>query len=360
MARRPADPNDGVEASPAVVKIGGRPSMPPNTGVAAKGVEPDWEVVSYGLGLGSSAGRNAKRTLRDNGTDLLADIRSSYQHIETDLIDFVALMFRSDRRSAQRFLKLMEGIESFHRRADVCKGLNRELIERNHVSRLITPVDFGSIGRNLEKTHAEFSGKIDRANEIILSVIRDKPTLKNNLIPESVRWEMVDQFSADFPGAPVSEYVKQLFPERIGGRRHEEAVVAAEREEPNAPSISLSETLSRRDVPEVAPKPWSERQPGQTPPDFVRSHYGVWRDGVWDPAGLTKADLRNDEQLYSALATYERRHPEDRLNLPTKKQSNDAWVERVKRGDETLRSPLEMERLATIARRRGRDGKGGG
>jgi hypothetical protein len=144
----------------------------------------------------------------------------------------------------------------------------------------------------------------------------------------------------------------------------DQTVIYARGLKPEIEGAAHSQTVASRNVTEAsaeskaqgAPKNavlWRDRDPADTPVSFVMKHYGVWREGLWDPAGLTKPDLRHDEQLYNALATYERRHPESRLNLPTKRQANDAWVQRILDGGEAPTSQLEKERLAVAARRRG-------
>jgi hypothetical protein len=164
------------------------------------------------------------------------------------------------------------------------------------------------------------------------------------------RYALLDAFAAEFPGSPVSGLLATLFPEHGAG------IALGVRAPEGAPLLTAQELWSVEDPSSDTGRPakqWSEREPGQTPPEFVRANYGVWRDGAWDPNGLTKPDLRHDMQLYNALAAYERRHPDQALNLPTKKQANDMWVERVLRGEEAPRSVLEAQRFATTARRRG-------
>ena len=81
---------------------------------------------------------------------------------------------------------------------------------------------------------------------------------------------------------------------------------------------------------------WKDRDTGENPVAFIRKHYGKWNSGVWDRGELTKPILRQtDFKLYEALAAWERRHPDDQLNLPTGKVENDKWVERVGRGEMT-------------------------
>lgn len=58
---------------------------------------------------------------------------------------------------------------------------------------------------------------------------------------------------------------------------------------------------------------WHLRSAGQSPVDFIREHYGAWRDGAWEPQGLTMADFDPDPKLRAAYRRWIRTHPEDRL-----------------------------------------------
>jgi hypothetical protein len=66
-------------------------------------------------------------------------------------------------------------------------------------------------------------------------------------------------------------------------------------------------------LPEKATATWqSDKQPGDTPPDFIKRHYTPWLRA--DGLGLTRADIRRlDEPLYTGLANWLRKNklPED-------------------------------------------------
>lgn len=113
-------------------------------------------------------------------------------------------------------------------------------------------------------------------------------------------------------------------------------------------------------LPEKAPAFWAEaKQPGDTPPDFIKRHYGKWLRS--DGLGLARADIgRLDLSLYTSLANFLRKNtlPDD-CPLPKKSEVVDKWVERVgaARSDmdsDDLRNVRHAKRLeAAIHRRRG-------
>ena len=208
--------------------------------------------------------------------------------------------------------------------------------------------DNGSISRNsldemvslLDSWRARLFKKTDFIYTLKHKLIEGYKTEDSAELTDAERWALVDEFAAKYPGAPVSTFAQLLFSPayktvEAPGREPAEVVIADGDDKTNHPPL------------------WADRESGDTPVSFVRKHYGVWRDGVWDPNGLTRPDLRHDRQLYNSLANYERRHPEEALNLPTKKQVNDAWVQRVLNGEEVPSTTLEKERFAITARRRG-------
>jgi hypothetical protein len=151
---------------------------------------------------------------------------------------------------------------------------------------------------------------------------------------DEVKFAYIDLYALDNPGKPLSDIVKALFPEELREKINKSedslninhAIFTAEAND----DPILRRLLGDKIV-------WADRNVDDTPITFIQRRFGVWRDGVWDREGLTKADIRRtDIQLYNALAAWERRHPDDRLGLPTKAESNDAWVDRVKRGEEGL------------------------
>lgn len=136
----------------------------------------------------------------------------------------------------------------------------------------------------------------------------------------------------------------------------------------NPAALALFEKLfpeipRRPPLPERAPALWRKpketdpdfdpsddrecKHPGDTPPDFIRRHYGPWLGN-----GLTRADIRRlDPPLYMALANWLRHNelPTD-LDLPTLKEENDRWVERARSEGQTGRG---LDRLAKAMRARG-------
>lgn len=113
-------------------------------------------------------------------------------------------------------------------------------------------------------------------------------------------------------------------------------------------------------LPKAPPATWKEhKQPGETPPSFVRRVYGEWLG-----KGFTRATLRHlDPPLAQAMTNWLRHNqmPAD-VDLPTLKEQNTRWVERIEteglgavlpKG--TAESVLrEARRLASAERRRSR------
>jgi hypothetical protein len=125
------------------------------------------------------------------------------------------------------------------------------------------------------------------------------------------RLSLIDQYTANHPGAPVSDFVVELFP-----------------------SI-LDELNPATPLPTMAPEIWpDDRQTieGQkeTPPAFIKRVYGEW-----EGRGLTKKLIRSlDPTLYRALYNWLRQPgnvmPPD-LDLPTIEEQNDRVFEALKR-----------------------------
>lgn len=106
-------------------------------------------------------------------------------------------------------------------------------------------------------------------------------------------------------------------------------------------------------LPEKAPALWSEdKQPGDTPPDFIKRHYGPWVKA--DLSGITRPDIKRlDSSLYMALANWLRKHelPSD-LSLPTLKEANDAAISNMLSGTGKYEGAAQLHRLAAAYRRR--------
>jgi len=106
-------------------------------------------------------------------------------------------------------------------------------------------------------------------------------------------------------------------------------------------------------LPEKAPALWqTDRKKGESPPAFIRRHYSPWIPGI------TKADiLRLDKHLYWSLNSWTQYHgkPED-LDLPTRAQVTNRWIERVQGSDSNVLPVDSVDQLRrfidAVARRR--------
>jgi hypothetical protein len=110
-------------------------------------------------------------------------------------------------------------------------------------------------------------------------------------------------------------------------------------------------------LPTTAPALWaSDKQRGDTPPEFIKRHYGPWLG-----KGLTRPDVKRlDPQLYTALSNWLRHNeiPAD-LDLPTLKEKNDRWVAKIEaegRPNMGALTAKEASNLRNVMSRRGRAG----
>lgn len=148
----------------------------------------------------------------------------------------------------------------------------------------------------------------------------------------------LNDYARDHPGESLERLLIELFPEVLSSQL----------------STDESPDASGRD--HARPPLWSnaEARGKHNPASFVRAHYGTWQDDTWIADGLTKPDLRQyDPALYQALATWERRHPEDNLGLPTQKQATDSWIDKVTAEKRGPMGATEQERLRSGQRRSG-------
>jgi hypothetical protein len=173
--------------------------------------------------------------------------------------------------------------------------------------------------------------RINYASDVVEVCIGVNRTGDFSKLSIADRTTMLDKFTREFPGQPISAYFKQLFPEL-----HELTLPAA-----SSPAVMSYTSPPHRILEPLARPRWADREPGDTPVSFVKKHYGRWRGNEWDSAGLTKTDLRHDMQLYNALTAWERRHHEDSLNLPTKRKTTQTWLEQIGRGSSALPSDKE-------------------
>ena len=119
------------------------------------------------------------------------------------------------------------------------------------------------------------------------------------------RLAKIDQYVQNHPQKSVSDCVREIFPEL--------QLFAG---------IDIS-------LPKKAPALWTkDRQPGESPPEFIKRHYAPWLG-----KGLTRPHVKRlDPQLYTALSNWLRHNefPED-LDLPTLKERNDRWVDLIQK-----------------------------
>lgn len=90
---------------------------------------------------------------------------------------------------------------------------------------------------------------------------------------------------------------------------------------------------SQHALPDAPPAIWKiDKQAGDTPPDFIKRHYGPWLNS--DATGLTRPDIKRlDPSLYMALANWLRKNdlPDD-CPVPIKSQRLDSELARVAEG----------------------------
>lgn len=68
---------------------------------------------------------------------------------------------------------------------------------------------------------------------------------------------------------------------------------------------------------------------------------------------MTRADLKQlDPKLYQALATWVGRHGAPDFDLPTRREVNDRWIERVAGDPEAAAARRDATRLESAIRRR--------
>lgn len=225
------------------------------------------------------------------------------------------------------------------------------LIEKRNEG-VISHYRAGKTRSRLEEYRSDCYNKLNYISRAIRVIIGQELDDDPSKLPLEKRIELLDEYAVTFPGAPVSPYHRVLFPEL-----YLRGVEPPQSTETHA-NPPAQHSISQEHEPKQ-PAAWASREPGDTPVTFIRKHYGVWHDGVWEPNGLTRADLRSDRQLYNALVAHERRHPDDKLNLPTRSEVAEAWVDRVARGEETPQTALEKERFAAAIRRRSKRGDPG-
>lgn len=190
-------------------------------------------------------------------------------------------------------------------------------------------------------------GQIPTGGGRSTAIMHDDRTYIDENEPSSVseRLTILDKYV----GKPIADYVRELFPE----------LAEIERAEKEGQSSQVSRAVEQKapvqepqpsPLPEKAPALWAEaKEPGDTPPAFIQRHYAPWLG-----QGLTRADVRHlDPQLYMALSNWLRKNelPEG-FDLPTTKEKNDRWVQRVQSGEPLPSDPAALHRLGAAMRHR--------
>lgn len=154
----------------------------------------------------------------------------------------------------------------------------------------------------------EFSAECNILLEVIRVLIDEKKQPNFSLLSADERWEELERFARRHHGVGLALYGRGLFPDLV--------------------EVAPAEAGSRP-FPEVAPATWkADKQPGETPPSFVKRIYGEWLG-----KGFTRATLRHlDPPLARAVDNWLRTNemPLD-IDLPTLKEQNTRWVERMER-----------------------------
>jgi hypothetical protein len=137
----------------------------------------------------------------------------------------------------------------------------------------------------------------------------DLPDIVDNI---RERLTVIDKFTADNPGKPVSDLILELFSE-----------------------LTKAQEIPRVTAPETPPAKWLDDRIAvkgvlENPPDFIKRNYAPWLG-----KGLTRADVRRlDRPLSTALDNWLRRNPmPDDLDLPTLKEQNSRWIDRIEKGE---------------------------
>lgn len=167
--------------------------------------------------------------------------------------------------------------------------------------------------------------------------IDDRATSQNRI--ES----LLDQYCAD---AGINPNLRKKFKEAVHALAEETKMGRLELLEMMTTQRDGSATWAKRIegsrvknllLPETAPALWAEeKQPGDTPPTFIKRHYGEHLRS--DATGLTRPDIKRlDPQLYTALSNWLRKNelPSD-CPLPTKSEA-------LSQTDVTPRPPVSDE-----------------
>jgi len=180
-------------------------------------------------------------------------------------------------------------------------------------------------------------------DELPRGPIDDELTSPPKPLSADEAWALIDAYARENADKPVSDYAKAVLGQ-IG--------------EPS--SLYTKPTVEIPPLPKKAPERWpsdsSKRK--ENPAEFATRVYRVWMDA----GTVTWQDLKRlDPLLVSSLhnwLNYNQRKAEpvalpEGFKLLTVAQANDAWIERVRRGQEPLPSdPDELTRFALAIRYR--------
>jgi hypothetical protein len=243
-------------------------------------------------------------------------------------------------RQIQTSTLKISNIENFSKKWDrqsYCKKLEMDLANHANLNYIEEKIYYGIIKTNLDNAPTD-------SHSIALADGETGNVGVSTTYSESLAEKLasIDAFAAQNPGAPVSGQILETFPELL--------------------KIQAPERVT---LPSEPPAHWPEDRIAvkgvlETPPDFMRRNYAQWLG-----KGLTRADIRRlDKPLSTALDNWLRRNPmPDDLDLPTLKEQNSRWIDRIERegiGAVSAEGDVEAilkhgQRLLSAKRRRERD-----
>jgi hypothetical protein len=178
---------------------------------------------------------------------------------------------------------------------------------------------------------------LNNSKKLIGYFINGKKHSAIEILSVEERLSILQDYAKNHEEYHVVSYMKTLFPSVLDMQ----VPASRDMEIPVVAHLAL---------PENAPSTWKDdKQPGETPPDFIKRVYGAWVG-----KGLTRAHIRTlDKPLWQALYNFLRTNemPAD-VDLPTRAENTTRWVERLETAgavDETLR---EAARLRSALYRR--------
>jgi len=160
---------------------------------------------------------------------------------------------------------------------------NQNFSEVTDYIRSIIPYD-GYTNYDLqEELISFFINKVSAHKDILREYLekeRTEKSINNAKRPISARLSELEHYANEYRGFGLATFALELFPElKDLAQKH---------------SHSSSSTPP---IPSEAPIKWKDREPGETPPDFVRRAYAPWLEG-----GLSKRVLRSlDPTLVTEL-----------------------------------------------------------